>query len=443
MACAARAKLRTIFGTLLIGLAAAALAAGRAARPGDPPGLVLERVVIVERHGVRSPTKPPEALNPYSAEAWPGWPVAPGELTPHGAADVRLMGAWLRSHYAERGLWPAAGCPAPGAAFVWADGHDHRTRESGDAVLAGAFPGCGLSAVHGPVGADDPVFDGGKACPVDPEAALAALKAALPDPDHPGEGYEAGKAALWSVLDPAGPAACVAQGGDKGGACYLAGAGGLGLKNGQARLEGPLPVSATLAENLYLEYAQGMPESQVGWGRAGGGRLEAIMRLHAMDADLTRQTPYIAAHGAAVLGGAVSDALEGRGSLPGQPSQDPGKLVRLTVFLGHDTNLSNLAGVLGVRWTLTDQPDVTPPDGALVFELWRDPAGGGRYVRTVFLYQTLAQLRAETPLDAAHPPGRETLTLPACHDGPDGACPLAHFRRLMADAVPAACRKPQ
>ena len=48
----------------------------------------------------------------------------------------------------------------------------------------------------------------------------------------------------------------------------------------------------------------------------------------------------------------------------------------LLLLSGHDTNLSNLSGMLGLSWTLPGyQPDDTPPGGALIFTLWRDPAG--------------------------------------------------------------------
>ncbi len=54
---------------------------------------VLEKVVILQRHGVRSPTK--------ALEGWAQWPVAPGELTDHGAAALARMGDALHRHYAR------------------------------------------------------------------------------------------------------------------------------------------------------------------------------------------------------------------------------------------------------------------------------------------------------------------------------------------------------
>jgi hypothetical protein len=43
---------------------------------------------------------------------------------------------------------------------------------------------------------------------------------------------------------------------------------------------------------------------------------------------------------------------------------------RVLVISGHDTNLSNMSGLLQLSWRLPGyQPDDTPPGGALVFSL--------------------------------------------------------------------------
>jgi 4-phytase / acid phosphatase len=47
---------------------------------------------------------------------------------------------------------------------------------------------------------------------------------------------------------------------------------------------------------------------------------------------------------------------------------------RVLLLVGHDTNISNLAGMLGISWLLEGyQRNDTPPGGALVFELWQQP----------------------------------------------------------------------
>lgn len=403
--------------------------AGHAGQAGPvPEGGTLERVVIVERHGVRAPGRLPAGL---AVAAWPDWPVAAGELTPHGADGMRLMGSWLKRTYTR--LPAAPGCPAPGAVVVWADGHDHRTRESGDALLDGIAPGCGLTAAHGPSGQADPLFDavGSGACPLDPDLVRAAVVGTLSGGlQDPVPRYRPALAALLDLLDP--PATrkpCT----DDGGRCFAAGANRLQVTARDARLKGPLATAASLVEALGLEYDQGMTGTQLGWGRLTPATLDAIMPLRNGYTALTRANPAIATHNGALMARAVLAAIEGRPALPGVG----GNAARLVVFLGHDTTLANLAGILGLRWTLPGQPDATPPGAALVFTVYhgRDPAD--RRVRLALVYQTADQLRALAPLDDAHPPGRVELLPAACQA--TAGCSIDSLRRIMAAAVPTVC----
>jgi 4-phytase/acid phosphatase len=408
------------FAVVLLVLLTAPGAAGAAGG-----GLVLERVVVVERHGVRSPTRAPDDLARYASQPWHAWPVAPGILTEHGRRDVALMGAWLRADYASKGLWPASGPPPRDAVYVWADGKDQRTRVSGQALIDGAFPGSGLKDAFGPEGASDAAFDAVSAgeCRLDLDLAQKAVVAeAGGDLDDPRPDYKAALGALTAVLKPGIPPDPAAHNTVTPG------------RNGQLRYAGPLADAATSAENVYLEYVQGFPLAEVGWGRASSpAAIAAFMPMHDISFDLTRRTPYLAARYGAVMMRDVLGALEGRAALPGQTAP-----ARMAVFAGHDSNLANMAGILGGRWTLPGQPDDTAPDTALALEVWRSKSGQ-RYVRLAVIYQTIDQLRDETALDAAHPPGRLALAVPGCADGPDDACSLAAFEALVAERLPPDC----
>jgi 4-phytase/acid phosphatase len=349
---------------------ALALAAPVAAQP------TLERVVIVERHGVRAPTQDNAALDALSAKPWPVWSVGPGILTPHGAEGVALMGAALRKVYADQGLLPATGCPEAGAVAVVADGHDQRTRESARAFVRGLADGCGIKVVDTAEG--DPLFG---SVAIDALNAAEADKAvaALAPVDTP-----ASRAALDALQATVAPDGCVSH----KGVC-LDGASTVSAKANAVRVQGPLATGATLAENLLLEYAEGMPLDQVGWGKVrGAADIARVMPAHSRLSDLTRRFPMSARLRGAGLALAVNDRLDG-------PYSD-GK-ARMFVFAGHDTNLANLAGTFGLSWTLKDQPDETAPATALAFEVWGDRAAGTRTVKVVVFYETLDQLRTLEP----------------------------------------------
>src|SRR5579885_3502810 len=105
LARAAQKALRAARQTL-----AAVLVILSAAASGVCGPLQLKYVVIVTRHGVRSPTWDADRMNQYSTQPWPDWGVAPGCLTPHGRALMKLMGAYYREWFSKEGLLPSDGC---------------------------------------------------------------------------------------------------------------------------------------------------------------------------------------------------------------------------------------------------------------------------------------------------------------------------------------------
>lgn len=410
-----------ILGALLAGLAAAASPAQAAA------DLRLEKVVLLARHGIRSPTKSAEELSKYAAETWPSWPVSPGELTTHGARIAARMGAYLRHRYAGLGLLPARGCPDPRSLLFWSDSADQRTIASGEALASGLAPGCGLTAGHGPAGSGDPLFSSNRQplCSIDPEQAKAEILARtggdinkVGELGELGPEYEHARRTLQQVLFPdVTDASCAGRGGAK--CLMLTATNTLGVTNGGIRMEGPLAIGATISESILLEYVEGFPADQVGWGRAASADvLAAIMPLHDLYADLMRRAPHIASRHSARLIRRIGDLLA---------APPPAGQPRMVTFVGHDTNLSNVAGLLDVDWTLPGQPDKTAPDTALAFEVWREGATDRRYIRLVVHYQTLAELRG--PIDRHHAmPLAESRVVPiiGC-DGPQGLCGLPGF----------------
>jgi 4-phytase/acid phosphatase len=194
------------------------------------------------------------------------------------------------------------------------------------------------------------------------------------------------------------------------------------------KLDGPLGVGATLAENVLLEYAQGMPLADVAWGvRDPQEFLRSVMPAHERIALLGRRNPYIASRRGLVMARAILAALT-RTPSPYFPSE-----AKIIAFAGHDTNLSNMAGVFGLDWTLPDQPDSTAPATTLAFELWSDAKTGDKVVRPVLFYETLQQLRTLAPPRAS----RVALKFSGC--GGEGDCPLATLLRFVGPRLPTDC----
>ena len=373
---------------------------------------VLERVVILQRHGVRAPTKAPAELAPFASQPWAAWPVAPGELTDHGAAALKQMGEALHRRYAA--LLKPGDC---GRVLVWADNADQRTRRSGT-VMAAAL-GCPGTAQWAK-GDRDPLFHGSEICPADPSEAKAEIADRLDGVlAARRQNYDGARASLAKILTPERTQASCSENQDK--ACTLL-ADRNSIKAG-GRLSGSLADGSTLSENLFLEYAQGMEHP--GWGRLGEKELDAIMPLHEIASDLGRRTPLLAAHNASLLARQIQAFLTGASFRVTAPAE-----ARVILLAGHDTNLSNIAGMLGLNWTLPGEPDATAPDTALAFELWKGE--GGPFVRLRLFFQTARQLREASVLKAAP-------MLPLAAGGCTQSCPLTRFSNLLGAAVAKEC----
>jgi len=396
---------------LLSSVSATAQAAPPARSPSD-----LRMVVVVSRHGVRSPTHPSE-LNPYSRQPWPTWSGHPGDLTERGALLMRQFGAYYRRAYGGA-LGFASGCPSSGAVFVWAD-VDQRTKATGDAVVQGLAPDCGITVGHAPSDPDrlfDPLPGVGVVNKVESKDSIlgsvggnfGGLLAA----------YGSAFATMEQALGCAGGAGCkritdvpttVANDGD----------GGL------ATLSGGLDMAADVGENMLLEYTDG--HADVGWGRVDHGKLLELLQLHVLGKRLEHNRYAARAHSSNIMAHILQTLEEGATGQAVAGTRVPPN-AKFVFFSGHDTQLAEFSALLRLSWLIEgDQLDDTPPGSALIFELHR-PSSGAAYVRTYFAAQTLDAMRA----GQGENPQRVPVYVPGC---PSLDCPFAKFTAAVKAAI--------
>lgn len=378
---------------------------------------VLDRVVLVQRHGVRAPTQSPEMLAEWSARGWPRWPVAPGQLTERGGQVVAMIAGGIRKHYVAQGLLPAGACPSSDV-VVWADSKDDRTRDSGQQLAAQLAPGCGLPMQSGTPGAKDSLFDSvGGSCTLDAAEGTAAMRAALgPDGDLADAPSKAAIPAIFRILRP--DAAAPAQ------------ASTFRVDPDKIVISGPLAIAAPSGEIFLLEYANNMPAAEIAWGGANTApALAPLLAPRNRLSELTRRLPYLAVRQGAGMARAMLAVLSGeaRTAAPAIAAD-----VKLVAFAGHDDNLSNMAGVFGVDWTLPGQPDATAPATAFALERRRDAATGNVTVALRLFYAELEGMRQLDPASVRSLP----VAFPGC--GPEG-CPLDTLRSRVLAALPPAC----
>ncbi|PPU42475.1 histidine-type phosphatase [Xanthomonas arboricola pv. populi] len=387
-------------------------------RPPGPPAAArtaqaaqLERVVLVFRHGVRAPLQGEAAAARYADAPWPQWSTAASLLTPHGRIGVQLSGDYLRQWLAQQGVLPRSGCPTAGSVSVWAN-TDQRTIDSGALLAAALAPGCRIVAGHRQAGSNDPLFRPIEAgtVPFDGTAAVAAIEKQTGGPDALLRGHAAELQALQQILGCTRTPCDFAQ----MRSTLTPSANGRGLALG-----GSIDLTSGTGEVLLLQYAEGLPLSQVGWGRATPERLAQVSRLHALLFDIYARPHYMASRSGAPLAREVLQRFGDR--------QAP----KVSVFVGSDTHIAALSGLLGVHFHLPGYgADDPPPGGALVLGLWREP-NGQQVVRAQYLAQSLDQLRTLALLNLEHPPLQQKLALGVCTAEQRMACPLPEFMQAL------------
>ncbi len=386
----------------------------------------LQYVVIISRHGVRSPTSNNAQLNVWSASPWPTWDVAPGILTPHGFDLMRIFGVYDRKYFSSLGLLSASGCSDANRVTVVADS-DQRTRETGRALAEGMYPGCAPTIHALAEGVPDILFHTLEAGGTHPDSALA-VNAIAGRVGGSADNLTLANHALLKQLDSI-LAGCGASTAKYTSIFSVAASLSQGKGDHLADLRGPVNSASSLTEDFLLEYTQGMPTRDVAWGCVDGDALRTLMELHTTASDYAQRTPVIARAQAAHLLSALHDSLQQAASgktVAGAPGSVSDKLLFL---VGHDTNLSNIAGTLNLNWIIDGRRDDTPPGGALEVELWRS-VEGATSVRIYYTAQTLEQMRYATPLTIQSPPQRVPVFVPGC-SRTDGSCSLDAFLRLL------------
>ena len=394
------------------------LAALASAQAYADDSLQLERVVLLYRHGVRTPFPGEIQLNEASGKAWPTWKQPPSELTPHGAAGARLMGRHDRQRLVAAGLFPAKGCPDASQTWFWAN-TDQRTIASAQALAEGFAPGCRIDIGHLPQGSEDPLFH-----PIEAGAtawnatdSIASITHSTGGPDKLTDAHADALSAFAKVMGCGthhDPDWCHPD--------HWHGALTVSPDTKHMQLTGPIATTSGTAEAILMAYAEGRSMRDVGWGRVTAMQLQQLSQLHALLFDIYARPEYMAERVASVMNRRIIHLL--------QDEHAP----KLSVLVGSDNNIVALASVLGLHFQMPGYAEDDPPiGGALGIELWRSRMDGKRYVRVIYQAQSLAQLRA---LDAQRAvPALVMLHLGGCSDDGAGRCPLKAVIPLLEKAA--------
>ena len=408
----------------------------------------LRAVVILARHGVRAPIESETRSNAFNAQPWPTWPVEPGRLTPHGIDALKRMGEFYRQRYASLLTGPDP-CPLKVAAYST---DTPRTIASAKATLSAVVPNCTID-VHADLSQDPPTID---------RARLAdAVNGRMANqPAWFENAFAAPLAEMHSILTTCASSskACIPNKPDFRTTMLQTGSTQPGMNQSAAstygtlvprdsRKENAVTPGADFAENFLLQYVEGMPLDQVGWGRVSRPTLDRLMEMNTRYHDFMLRTPYYAQQAAGPLAQQISAILKAKAHetesgvhITTSPDMPP-----FFFFSAHDANLTWMGGLLRMDWMVSDEIfNATPPGSALVFELHHNKQTSADTVRVLFIAQTLAQIRNLTPLTGDEHPSIAPIYIPNCSGpGPDYACSLEDFARIVANASGSATPTPR
>ncbi|WP_241578561.1 histidine-type phosphatase [Rosenbergiella nectarea] len=353
---------------------------------------VLDKVVVVARHGVRSPTDD-HHYAALTGQRWPTWNVPPGHLTGHGYTGMVQQGKFFAEQWQHLGLaLPLRqGCPAPQSVNVWT-APDQRTQATGSALLDGLFPGCGIPVAHTQA-PTDPLFDASKMGIAPPDTTIilqqihAKMAAYTPLSAH----YRAAVALFRQAVCAPHTTSCA----------FLNEPWDINIAdNGQPKLAGPVAYAASMAESIRLAYSENLPLSEVAFGHVRQAKdVGQLMALHAAKYDLVSDTPEYARQGGSLLMTQILDALAGKPTRYASHLASP-----IVIFVGHDTNIAQLQTMLGFNWQLAEYPrNDIPPGGSLVFLRFHEANTGKQFIQLSFMTRSLDQWRALTPLSLDMP----------------------------------------
>lgn len=137
-----------------------------------------------------------------------------------------------------------------------------------------------------------------------------------------------------------------------------------------------------------------MARQRRGWGQVDGKTLSQVLPCTAAFSTWSTARPC-------GLGARLVPAHGNDRALTGAHYDQRLNAASLVVFVGHDTNIANLGGLLGVNWQAESYPpNDIPPAGVLFLELWG--RGDKREVRVRFYAQPLEALHA--PFDGEYSP---------------------------------------
>ncbi len=435
-------KYRATFAGFVLLLAAAAPAAAQSIT-NEADDTILKQIVIFGRHGVRAPVLAPADLAKFSASPYPAFGVPPGYLTERGRQAEVLLGSYFREYLLHEKLLTGNTATDVKRSYFRSNSIQ-RSNITAAAFGAGLFSGAAVAVHSYPLGQPDPVFDpiAANVAAVDPVRAADEVQGRFNSGAALASAYSGELSLIRSVLfgypngtqpPPPTPPGLV----DGTTLPIPLTANKTRLYTGNVINSGGLFTTMTASDPFIMQYAEGLPLKDVGWGQLSLDELSQQTRIVNLLFSLELYTPYLAqvqsSNAASHVLRSMEQAVIGD-VIPGAFG-DP--RTRVNVVISSDAYVGGLAALLDLHWMLPGyQPDFCAPGGALVFELRQSISSGDYLVRAFYTAQTLDQLRNLTTLTLDQPPATMQISIPGGRKPGTGLdIGFESFQRLVRRAI--------
>lgn len=418
-------QLRTMRAALL---AALAVTLPAAAQTVSNDGTILRQIIIFGRHSVRAPVLSPDEYARFSPRPYPDFGVPAGYLTVHGQQAAVLLGAYFHDYLVSQGLLTGDAATDLAHSYFRANSIQ-RSNVTAMMLGEGLIPGAAIPVHSYPLNQLDPVFEpiATNVATVDTDRAAQEVQGIYNSGASLASAYSGEFSLIRSVLynypdgvqpPPATPPGVTDPTAESIPLTPVTAE----VYSGNVVDIGGILDTANAADPFIMEYADGMPPADVGWGQLSLADISRQTRIANLLLQITFATPYVdqvqSSNAAAHVLRTMKQAVFGQ-TVPGAFGDSTS---RVLVVTSSDAYVAGLAGLLGLHWQLPGyQPDFCAPAGALVFELRQDGRTGAFLVRVFYTAQSLDQLRNLTPLTLDQPPQTLQLRIPG------GSVPGAGF----------------
>lgn len=390
----------------------------------EVPDYTLEQVVIFSRHGLRAPLATPSStLGQLTSHQWPLLDTKASYLTTKGGVLESYFGHYIQEWLVDNQLLDDKKCPTEKDIFFYANSMQ-RTIATAQYLALGAYPGCNVFVYHKEkMNTMDALFS----LNIRDDSEQFKQQAIASINQNAGEnGINGLNQRLQSIyqkmeqiIDYQGSVSC--EGIEQ---CHLTNLDtNIRLVAGEEPgITGPLRIGTSLADAFILQYYEGIPLKKIAWGNIDSvDELKQLVSIKEYYNSIVFGSPVIANYVTKNLLSYIYDSFAESSVRP-----------KVTVLVGHDSNIASLLSALQVKpYHLPNQFETTPIGGKLFFERWKDNQTGKQLMKIEYIYQSTEQIINMAILNRHNPPQVVTLQLTDCPTDQQGFCDYETFKTQL------------